>query len=83
MLARDAAFQAETKFARDGYGPGDDVAAELFLKRPDGKPAAGVSLQVAAKVDDQTVFRRLPRPMSGRLRVEFALPRNCTKAAVN
>ncbi len=50
-------FQAVVKFARDGYGPGDDVAAELLLKRPDGKPAAGISLQVAARVDDQTIFQ--------------------------
>ena len=69
-------FQAETKFARDGYGPGDDVAAELFVKRPDGKPAAGVSLQVAAKVGDQTVFQKIAKAdEGGRLRVEFALPR--------
>ena len=69
-------FQAETKFARDGYGPGDDVAAELLLKRPDGKPAAGVSLQVAAKVDDQTIFQKIAKADDGgKLRVEFALPR--------
>ena len=69
-------FQAETKFARDGYGPGDDVAAELLLKRPDGKPAAGVSLQVAAKVDDQTIFQKIAKAdEGGKLRVEFALPR--------
>ena len=69
-------FQTETKFARDGYGPGDDVAAELLLKRPDGKPAAGVSLQVAAKVDDQVIFQKIAKAdEGGRLRVEFALPR--------
>ena len=69
-------FQAEMKFAHDGYGPGDDVAAELLLKRSDGKPAAGVSLQVAAKVDDQTIFQKIAKANDGgKLRVEFALPR--------
>ena len=69
-------FQARTKFARDGYGPGDDVAAELLLTRPDGKAAAGVSLQVAAKVGDRTIFQKLAKAdEGGKLRVEFALPR--------
>ena len=69
-------FQATTKFARDGYGPGDDVAADLLLKRPDGKPAAGVSLQIAARVDTQTIFQKIAKTDNGgKLRVEFALPR--------
>ncbi len=69
-------FQAAAKFARDGYGPGDDVAAELLLRRPDGKLAAGVSLQLAAKVDEQTIFQKIAKADDGgKLRVEFALPR--------
>jgi hypothetical protein len=69
-------FHAATKFARDGYGPGDDVVADLVLERPDGKPAAGVSLQLAAKVDEQTVFQKITKTDGeGKLRVEFALPR--------
>jgi uncharacterized protein YfaS (alpha-2-macroglobulin family) len=70
-------FQVVTKFARDSYGPGDDVAADLLLKRPDGKPVAGASVQLSAKVDGQTIFQKIAKADgAGRLPVEFVLPRH-------
>jgi 5-hydroxyisourate hydrolase-like protein (transthyretin family) len=69
-------FQGKAKFGRDKYGPGDDVSAEILLQRPDGKPAAGVSLQIAAKSDDQVIFQKIAKTnLDGKSRAEFALPR--------
>ena len=54
-------FHAVAKFARDDYGPGDDVAADLTILRLDSKPAAGVSLKIAAKLEDQTIFQKISK----------------------
>nr|MCU0876018.1 hypothetical protein [Pirellulaceae bacterium] len=50
-------LKTQIKFLRDGYGPGDDVAATLHVQRAEGGVPAGAPVTVTARVDGEEVFR--------------------------
>jgi len=50
-------LKSQIKFVRDGYGPGDPVAASLHVERAEGGTPAGAKVTVIARVDGQEVFR--------------------------
>lgn len=50
-------LKTQIKFLRDGYGPGDDVAATLHVTRAEGGVPAGAAVTVIARVDGAEVFR--------------------------
>ena len=64
-------LKTQIKFLRDGYGPGDDVAATLHVERAEGGVPAG-----AAGDGDRARRRRgsLPRTGDGRRRRRCAWP---------
>jgi len=62
-------------FLRDGYGPGDIVAATLHTERAEGGLPAGAGVEVLARVDGAEVHRgRTTVDADGNARAEFALP---------
>ncbi len=50
-------LKTQIQFLRDGYGPGDDVAATLHVTRAEGGVPAGAPVTVIARVDGVEVFR--------------------------
>ena len=74
------AFRAPTlktavAFLRDGYGPGDTVAASLAVENAEGgPPPAGTSVMAVARLDGAEVFRGPVPIANGRGRVAFDLP---------
>ena len=49
-------LKSQIKFIRDGYGPGDEVAASLHVERAEGGIPVGAKVAIQARVDGQTVF---------------------------
>jgi len=50
-------LKSQIKFLRDGYGPGDKVAATLHTERAEGGVPAGAKVTVIARVDGVEAFR--------------------------
>ncbi|HEX4999890.1 MAG TPA: carboxypeptidase regulatory-like domain-containing protein [Terriglobia bacterium] len=49
-------LKSQIVFARDGYGPGDTVAASLHVERAEGGIPAGARVSVSARVDGTEVW---------------------------
>ncbi len=68
-------LKSQIVFVRDGYGPGDEVAASLEVERAEGGVPAGARVTVTARVDGREVHRGEVRVDSGgRFEVRFRLP---------
>ena len=50
-------LKSQIKFLRDGYGPGDEVAATLHVERAEGGIPVGAPVTVTGRVDGVEVFR--------------------------
>jgi hypothetical protein len=72
---RPPRLKSQIVFARDGYGPGDQVTARLHTERAEGGLPAGAKVEVSARVDGAEVFRgRTAVDKSGDASTTFALP---------
>jgi uncharacterized protein YfaS (alpha-2-macroglobulin family) len=68
-------LKTQIDFARDGYGPGDRVAATLHCERAEGGSPTGAKVTVTARVDDAEVYRGTTRvDASGHAIASFVLP---------
>ncbi|QDU93820.1 MG2 domain-containing protein [Lignipirellula cremea] len=68
-------LKSQIKFLRDGYGPGDEVAATLQVERAEGGVPAGAQVTVIARVDNQEVYRGQTTVQSnGAATARFPLP---------
>src|SRR5262249_5914700 len=62
-------------FVRDGYGPGDMVAATLHVERAEGGVPAGARVSVSARVDgDEAWSGTTTVDGAGNARASFKLP---------
>ena len=50
-------LKTQIVFVRDGYGPGDKVAASMSVKRAEGGVPVGARVTLIARVDGSEVFR--------------------------
>jgi hypothetical protein len=50
-------LKSQIRFLRDGYGPGDLVAAAMEVERAEGGVPAGAAVTVIARVDGDEVYR--------------------------
>ncbi len=50
-------LKSQIKFLREGYGPGDEVAATLHVERAEGGIPAGAPVTVTARVDGIEAYR--------------------------
>src|SRR5438552_4605604 len=50
-------LKSQIVFVRDGYGPGDTVAANLHVERAEGGIPAGARVSVTARVDGEDAWR--------------------------
>jgi len=50
-------LKSQIVFVRDGYGPGDTVAANLHVERAEGGIPAGARVSVTARVDGEETWR--------------------------
>ncbi|MCA9173147.1 MAG: hypothetical protein KDB14_01470 [Planctomycetales bacterium] len=68
-------LKSQIKFVRDGYGPGDEVAATLEVERAEGDVPAGAAVDVTVRVDGSQVHeaKAMVQP-DGRCHVKFTLP---------
>ncbi|QDU96503.1 MG2 domain-containing protein [Lignipirellula cremea] len=68
-------LKSQIKFLRDGYGPGDEVAATLEVERAEGGPPAGAEVTILARVDGAEVYRgRTQVSPQGTATARFSLP---------
>lgn len=68
-------LKSQIVFIRDGYGPGDEVAATLEVERAEGGVPAGAKVTATARVDGREVYRGEARvDPRGRCDVRFPLP---------
>lgn len=68
-------LKSQIRFLRDGYGPGDSVAAVLEVERAEGGTPAGAKVTVIARVDGDEVFRGKARvDARGVCQARFQLP---------
>jgi len=68
-------LKSQIKFLRDGYGPGDDVAATLHTERAEGGIPAGAKVTVVARVDGVETYRGATTVDSkGNCATKFPLP---------
>ncbi|NQT51013.1 A-macroglobulin complement component, partial [bacterium] len=54
---RPPRLRSQIEFLRDGYGPGDEVAASLHVERAEGGIPAGAKVIAIARVDGRQVHR--------------------------
>jgi hypothetical protein len=54
---RQKRLRTQINFAREGYGPGDEVAATLEVSRSEGGIPAGATATVVARVDQAEAWR--------------------------
>jgi len=67
-------------FARDGYGPGDKVAATLYAKRAEGGVPAGAKVTIKPMVDGIAINGGTSTiDAKGLCRVNFSLPQSIEK----
>lgn len=50
-------LKSQIEFVRDGYGPGDQVAASVKVERAEGGFPAGAKVTVRARVDGRQIFQ--------------------------
>src|SRR5437870_1150562 len=50
-------LKSQIVFVRDGYGPGDTVAANLHVERAEGGIPAGARVSVSARVDGEEIWK--------------------------
>ncbi|MFQ5503921.1 MAG: MG2 domain-containing protein, partial [Planctomycetota bacterium] len=68
-------LKSQILFVRDGYGPGDRVAANLSVERAEGGLPAGAQVTIIARVDGQEIYRgRSMVDPTGHCRAAFGLP---------
>ena len=72
---RPPRLRSQIVFLRDGYGPGDEVAASLHVERAEGGIPAGAKVTPIARVDGSEVYRGSARvDDAGNCTVRFKLP---------
>jgi len=68
-------LKSQIAFVRDGYGPGDAVAASLHVERAEGGIPAGARVSITARVDgEQTWSGTTVVDTSGNASANFKLP---------
>src|SRR5438309_10965642 len=68
-------LKSQIVFVRDGYGPGDMVAANLHVERAEGGIPAGAKVSVSARVDGEETWRGTTTvDSSGNAGASFRLP---------
>lgn len=68
-------LKSQIKFLRDGYGPGDQVAATLHTERAEGGIPAGAKVTVVARVDGAETYRGTTTvDAKGNCATKFSLP---------
>jgi hypothetical protein len=68
-------LKSQIVFVRDGYGPGDTVAANLHVDRAEGGVPAGARVEVSARVDGVEVWKgNTLVDSSGNSSTSFKLP---------
>jgi len=68
-------LKSQIVFVRDGYGPGDTVAASLHVDRAEGGVPAGAKVTVVARVDGNEAYRADAKvDESGNCGANFKLP---------
>jgi uncharacterized protein YfaS (alpha-2-macroglobulin family) len=68
-------LKSQIVFVRDGYGPGDTVAANLHVDRAEGGIPAGARVSVTARIDgDETWKGETTIDASGNASASFKLP---------
>ncbi|NQT39200.1 MAG: A-macroglobulin complement component, partial [Planctomycetes bacterium] len=68
-------LKSQIEFLRDGYGPGDEVAATLEVERAEGGVPVGAKVTVTARVDGTEVYRGTDRvDQWGNCPAQFTLP---------
>jgi uncharacterized protein YfaS (alpha-2-macroglobulin family) len=68
-------LKSQIKFLRDGYGPGDEVAATLHTERAEGGIPAGAKVTVVARVDGTESYRGTATvDAKGNCVAKFSLP---------
>ncbi len=73
-------LKSQIEFIRDGYGPGDQVAASLKVERAEGGVPVGAKVTVQARVDGRQVFQG-PAVVDalGLCSARFELPKNIAR----
>jgi hypothetical protein len=73
-------LKSQIKFIRDGYGPGDEVAATLEVTRAEGGAPSGAKVTIIARVDDAEAFRgETTVDNDGHALAKFALPKEIAR----
>src|SRR5256712_11775752 len=68
-------LKSQIVFVRDGYGPGDTVAANLHVERAEGGIPAGARVSVSARVDGDAIWNgETAVDGSGNAGANFRLP---------
>ena len=68
-------LKSQIVFVRDGYGPGDTVAANLHVERAEGGIPAGARVSVTARVDGEETWKgETTVDASGNASASFKLP---------
>jgi len=68
-------LKSQIVFVRDGYGPGDTVAANLHVERAEGGTPGGAKVSVSARVDGDEIWKGLTTvDRSGNAGASFKLP---------
>src|SRR5437899_6343696 len=68
-------LKSQIVFVRDGYGPGDMVAANLHVERAEGGIPAGAKVSVSARVDGEETWKGTTTvDRSGNAGASFKLP---------
>jgi hypothetical protein len=68
-------LKSQIVFVRDGYGPGDTVAANLHVERAEGGIPAAAKVSVSARVDGEETWKGLTTvDRSGNASASFKLP---------
>ncbi len=68
-------LETEIVFVREGYGPGDEVAAVLHVERAEGGMPVGAGVTILARVDGADVHRSTSTvDAAGNSEARFALP---------
>src|SRR5262249_28557388 len=68
-------LKSQIVFVRDGYGPGDMVAASLHVERAEGGVPAGARVSVSARVDGEETWKGTSTvDNSGNASARFKLP---------